>query len=263
MAITTQQGRDVTSVYQQGALDGAMPLRLPLGCSYAESKLNERAERFGTTTPQAQAAIAAGDTTKLQALISAAWADVSFGIGQRVVLYHYAGNRSPGYPNVLAVRAQVFNNPVRDIQEQCVWNASHYRQVAILTDEELAPVDGDRELAALVIYNAGHWPGPNDSYWTTHAANVDNYRRGLAWADAQIAALEESPEKETNMTAIEERAAQLGPDKLGNGGQPLTDELPLTECTIRAYYNCALLEIPGAGVYALKEATVPEATFQP
>ena len=61
------------------------------------------------------------------------------------------------------------------------------------------------------------------------------------------------------MTAIEERAAQLG-EVLG---PPLTQELPISLCTIRAYYNGALLYIPGAGVYCLAEATVAHLFITP
>jgi hypothetical protein len=57
------------------------------------------------------------------------------------------------------------------------------------------------------------------------------------------------------MTAIEERAAQIGPEMLG---EPLGDEIELGPIKLRPYYNATLVEIPGAGVYALSEATVAD-----
>jgi len=61
------------------------------------------------------------------------------------------------------------------------------------------------------------------------------------------------------VTAIEDRAAELGA-KLG---PPLTQELPISLCTVRAYYNGALLQIPGAGVYCVAEATVAQLFVPP
>jgi hypothetical protein len=54
------------------------------------------------------------------------------------------------------------------------------------------------------------------------------------------------------MTNIDERAKELG-EKLG---QALSKEKSLTGVKIKAFENALLIEIPGAGVYALPEATV-------
>lgn len=64
------------------------------------------------------------------------------------------------------------------------------------------------------------------------------------------------PAKEQEpMTAIEDRAAQLGA-QLGNGGEPLGPERSLSGVRIRAYQNALLVYLPGVGVYALPEASV-------
>lgn len=58
------------------------------------------------------------------------------------------------------------------------------------------------------------------------------------------------------MTAIDERAAQLTPEIIG---APLSAEIEMDGgIKVKAFYNGALLEIPGAGVYALSEATVAD-----
>lgn len=54
------------------------------------------------------------------------------------------------------------------------------------------------------------------------------------------------------MTNIDDRAKQLG-EKLG---QALTKEKALTGVKFRAYEHALLLDVPGAGVYVLPEATV-------
>lgn len=55
------------------------------------------------------------------------------------------------------------------------------------------------------------------------------------------------------MTAIDERAAQLG-DKLGEALAPER----VIELRVKAFNNALLVDVPGAGVYALAEATVAD-----
>lgn len=57
-----------------------------------------------------------------------------------------------------------------------------------------------------------------------------------------------------NMTAIDERAAQLTPEIIG---APLSEEIEMDGgVKLKAYYNGILIEVPAAGVYAVAEATV-------
>lgn len=61
------------------------------------------------------------------------------------------------------------------------------------------------------------------------------------------------------MTAIDERAEELG-TKLG---PPLSAELPLgSGVKVKGFFNAVLLDVPGAGVYCLAEASVAP-TFVP
>ena len=137
----------------------------------AESNLNPYAERWGAATARAKEAIAAGDRRTLQQIIDRYWPDISFGYGQRIVLYHYCGDRSPTVDNCLAVRNSVFQNPMRDVVE---------------TAKKLQPlyaVYGDM-LRSLIVYNAGHWPG--DWYFTAYQQNVKNYQNALREAKRYV-----------------------------------------------------------------------------
>lgn len=114
-----------------------------------------------------------GDSDRLAAVIASEWPDISFGLGQRIVLYHYLGDGTPSLRNVLAVREQVFAHPERDILEAArkVAGAWHQSQDYLL---------------ALAAYNCGYLPARDDPYWTRYAANVENYRRALDWARGVI-----------------------------------------------------------------------------
>src|SRR5690606_34037303 len=111
----------------------------------------------------------------LQAIIDRQWPDISFGYGQRIVLYHYLGDRTSTIENCLAVRAAVFADPDRDLAEMCYRLRGHLDDVrgVILPPQ----VGGDELLAALVSYNLGHLPRSGHTYWRVYAANVSAYRR--------------------------------------------------------------------------------------
>ena len=87
-----------------------------------------------------------------------AWPDVSFGYGQRIVRFHYAGDRSPSVPNVLAVRRQVFEHPEADLREMATFLKGTLAQAR---RGDLSPCGGDELLGALIVYNAGHLPAPD------------------------------------------------------------------------------------------------------
>lgn len=278
--IETQQGRDMTRTFTEAATANGISLRLAIGVAYAESKLNERAQRVGIYTKEALAAEARGDMVELQRLINLAWQDVSYGIAQRIIPYHYAGDRSQSVANCLAVRAAVFADPDRDIREMCAWLRDDYQKAGAA---DLARLGGDRELGACVIYNAGHWPAPTEAYWTTHAGNLKNYREALAKADEIIAELwqDEKPLPQIGVPSvtIEEKAAAMTTlpdgtviDRLGNGGVPYSPvcEWETSAGTMRfqQFWLAGLLEYPvpptednpdGRDVSTIPEGTLSDA----
>lgn len=112
---------------------------------------------------------------------------------------------------------------------------------------------------------ASYWQGrdiqePADREdWTEVRRRVQGGDAGLSRlvqiaTDLLIIATKPTQEREP-MTAIEDRAAQLG-EQLGNDGEPLGPERGLTGVRIRAYQNALLVYVPGIGVYALPEASV-------
>jgi hypothetical protein len=169
------------------AAEGAgIPLALALACAIAESGLDPRAERWGGSegTRQAREAIAAGDTARLQAIADRAWPDISFGYGQRIVRFHYAGDHTASVPNILAVRRHVFEHPEEDLREMAALLQS---TLARARRGDLSRCEGDELLGALIVYNAGHLPAPDASWWDEHPVNFANYRRALERARLLLA----------------------------------------------------------------------------
>lgn len=160
-----------------------IPLELALAVAMAESALNSKAERWGSMTSQAQAAIIGGDMDLLQAIIDEVWPDISFGLSQRIVEYHYLGDGSQRADNCLSVREGVFADPARDLQEMCTKLATC---LATAQAANLGPVGGDPLLGACVVYNAGHYPTADDSWWSTWSANAASYRAALDRAAGMI-----------------------------------------------------------------------------
>lgn len=255
MEIKTQQGRDITKAVLDSAQAAGIPSTLLLATLIAESSLSERAERFGRETAIAQAAIAANDATLLQQVIDRTWPDISFSLGQRIVRYHWFGDGQATVGNVMAVRAAVFGDPERDIWEAAKFLAPRYQSA---TSADLSPVQGDVELMALVAYNAGSVRPPGDSYWTNYAGNLAGYRNALTKA-RDLLSEQPQPPTEVSMT-LEERAAELGPQKLGNDGQPTSEVIDLGQgVRIQGYWNCVLWELPtpnGPETWAHEEATI-------
>ncbi len=161
------------------AQEAGVPLALVLACGQAESGWNSRAERWGWRTEAAKLMIDVGDDAELQAIIDDVWPDISFGIGQRIVLYHYLGDFQPTLANCLAVREGVFADPQRDVVHMADTLAGC---LAVARQSDLTPVGGDELLGALVVYNAGHMPRPDSVWWHDWAGNVANYRAAMAWA---------------------------------------------------------------------------------
>lgn len=284
--VITKQGNDRTELFESEVLKAGIPLRLALACAWAESgQMNEAAERWGTHTADAKLAMANGDRGRLAVIITTAWADVSFGLCQRIVKYHWWGDHTASVDNVLDVRRMSLQDVARDVHEMCTWLASDYdrAETAKGADAEnyAAHLGDDRELGALTIYNAGHWPLAEDAYWTTHGGNIDNYRRGLDYADAIIAEMEAAhgepapATEEGGPMTIEERKAQLqtGPDgepldRLGNDGaeySPVCEwESSAGLMRFQQFWRAGILEYPcptEADPNGRDCVTIPEGTL--
>ena len=150
----------------------------------AESELEPRAERWGRQTVTARAYIQSDDMQALQWLLDSVWPDVSFGYSQRIVKYHWAGDQTPTVKNVMAVRQAVFDDPEEDLRQMALHLEWCRTQTA---NRPLDRVDGDRELGALVCYNAGHYPSLHASWWTTYDSHVTRYRQALEKSRTAIA----------------------------------------------------------------------------
>lgn len=176
---------DVVSMILSAADTVGIPRDMAYACAMAESgdPPNPRAERWGARTEDAVAAINAGDMDELQAVLNTTGYDVSFGVGQQIIAYHYAGDRTATWQNCMVVREQVFNNPEENMLDMCQRLAGY---LASAEESDLTPVGGDAHLAALVHYNSGGYP-PKASYWANYAGNVAGYRKALANARARLA----------------------------------------------------------------------------
>lgn len=193
-AIVDSTGADLSAIIEKTALDLAIPPELILACGIAESSLNPRAERWGSAelNEQALEAIVAQDWETLQTVINAAWADISFGIAQRVVKYHWSGDHTQSWQNCMAVREAVFHDRDRDIAEMGRFLHTHFFNTV---NADLRRTGGDPDLMALVAYNAGHIPAYDDPYWTARRSTIERYAKALGEARALYFALpeEEAP----------------------------------------------------------------------
>ncbi len=142
--------------------DPDLTLHLMLTTAIAESQLNPYAERYGV------------------------WPDVSFGLSQRILAYHWAGNGQNTLQNIAAVRAAVFANPTLDLYHmgyKLLTNIWTVRE-----EKDLRRVGGDRQLATLVVYNRGHFPAYASTYWTVYAGNVRRYKEAQLTARQMLEA---------------------------------------------------------------------------
>jgi hypothetical protein len=181
VSIRTRQGQDIRGLVLEAASAANIPAALLLGCLMAESELDARAERWGSNvvTDQAKAALATNDSAALQSLIPKAGNDISFGLAQRIVKFHYIGTREMTLENILNVRAYVFDHTDQDVREAATFLSEKLKQARA---GNLSPVGDDELLGACAAYNCGHFPSPEEAYWTQRAATVTRYRDKLAIA---------------------------------------------------------------------------------
>jgi hypothetical protein len=182
--VLDRRGNDIREMLVAAATVAGIEPELLLACIIAESDLDPRAERWGLKTTAAKQALAAGDRAALAQIIQEAGNDISFGFGQRIVKFHYRGDRTFSIDNVLDVRQYVFEHPERDLREAALFLVPG---LAAAREGDLMPCDGDDLLGALVAYNCGHYPAPDEEYWQERTGAVRRYREGLVQARALLA----------------------------------------------------------------------------
>jgi hypothetical protein len=177
-SIRTRQGQDIRDLVLEASAAARIPAALLLGCLMAESNMDARAERWGSDvlTAQAKAALATNDSAALRNLIPKAGSDISFGLAQRIVKFHYVGTREMTLENILHVREYVFSHVEQDVREAAASLSDKLKQARA---GDLSPVGGDELLGACAAYNCGRFPSPEETYWTQRAAEVARYRDKL------------------------------------------------------------------------------------
>jgi hypothetical protein len=135
---------------ERAANEAGIPMELLLATAIAESGLNSHAARYGV------------------------WPDVSFGLMQRIVLFHYWGNGSNTWENIQAVKDYVLANPEEDLL-----------QGAIKLRSCLDRAGGD-VLQALIAYNSGSVQPEGNWYWERYAGNIAGYRAALEKAKEML-----------------------------------------------------------------------------
>jgi len=168
----------------KAAADAAgIPMWFAVATAMAESGLNPRAERWGGETALAKQYIAAENWSGLHGVVTRAGADISFGYGQQILLYHYAGNRTSTVTNALAVREAVFNDPQTNVEDMCRRLAANLQRVQ--GDPRLSYVGGDPYLGALLVYNSGSLQ-TDPAWWARWGGNIANYRSAIASAKRSV-----------------------------------------------------------------------------
>jgi LysM domain len=165
-------GQDIGPIINQAANAVGLDPSVLLALLKAESGLDSRAERWGTQTAEARAAIAQGNHAELERIIAETWPDISFGGSQRIVLFHDLGDRTPSVSNCLAVREAVFSDPASDIAAAARRLAGNFQH----------PTCDGSALSAMVVYNAGSDRRTDPEWKKAWAGNVANYAEALAWA---------------------------------------------------------------------------------
>lgn len=172
--ILNAEGLDIThDLVRASEQHGIDPVHL-LALLFAESGgLNPRAERWGSWNLETVwDHINNHDWESLQEIINDAWPDISFGCSQHIVLFHYHGDRTKSWLNVLNVRSHVFANPIENIYEAAKKLSSCFS----------GSKDGSA-LGAMVVYNAGSDRRDDPVWMAAWQQNVRAYQRSLARAE--------------------------------------------------------------------------------
>lgn len=101
------------------------------------------------------------------------WPDISFGYGQRIVLFHYYGDHTNTLQNIYSVRDYVFDHPEEDIRQ-----AASKLAWAI----DYSSLDGSA-LGGMVAYNAGSDERDNPEWMAKWGSHVAIYQASLDWAE--------------------------------------------------------------------------------
>lgn len=167
-----------------------VPRRLSLACGIAESNLRQYATREGK------------------------WPDVSYGIGQQIVLYAPVGNGKDTPENRELVKQWLYD-PENAIPLMVGKLAANY-------DNRIKAgySEADAQMLALAKYNSGQWTIPSD-----YSANYDNYRRGFIQADAILATWSEpvTPEAKATIATSLHKLWALASAFEQNADQPNAD----------------------------------------
>lgn len=174
--IINSENNDIYQIVKESSRATNLPMWYLIGTAIAESNLNPKAERWGAETTRAKQVLATKDWNTLRAVLRNAGADVSFGYGQQILLYHYYGDRTSSLENALAVREHVFNNPEENFLDMSKRLLSYFNRAK--NDSNLWIVDNDPYLGGLLIYNSGSIR-TDTQWWNQWARNVDNYRNSL------------------------------------------------------------------------------------
>jgi hypothetical protein len=163
------------------------PKELILATAIAESALNPLAERWGSRTREAKNAILLEDWDALYDIIQSEWADISFGMSQCIVQYHYYGDGSATVENCLHVRNGVFADTGRDIIEignrmRSNLDLAMFRNSEGSLPRQVFQSEEPIYLAALVKYNSGSIAGELSGYWDRYAGNVAGYIQAISQA---------------------------------------------------------------------------------
>ncbi len=171
--ILNTRGDDISDIIIAAATKHNLDPIALLALIKAESGLNQKAERWGSFTGNAQNAIELGNTDMLQSIIDHVWPDISFSYSQRIVLYHDQGDHMPTVENCLAVRDYVFTHPDEDLGA-----AADRLARAILRSSDGSVLGG------MCVYNAGS-DYRDDPVWVKRwGGNVASYQSAITWAEA-------------------------------------------------------------------------------
>lgn len=103
------------------------------------------------------------------------WPDVSYGLAQQTVAYAPFGDGTDSVENVTYVKNRLFD------RETAITVCAQKLNSCYAT----ARANGDFSLlGGMLVYNHGSYPPIGDPYYTTYAANVEDYNNSINWAQS-------------------------------------------------------------------------------